>query len=456
LNVEIFRATGSPRLSLLELVEPVSMTQIIFLNRYFYPDRSATSQVLSDLAFALAERGYRVRVITSRQRYDAPEERLSANETFGGVEIERAWTSRFGRQNLVGRAVDYLTFYVSAAWALACLARRHDVIVSKTDPPMLSVVVGPIAHWRHAKLVNWLQDIYPEIAEVLGVGGGSLSRFSYGLMRTLRNRSLKRAAMNVVVGERMAERIAEFGVPPNHICVIPNWADGKLIEPRDRLSNNCRGAWGLAGKFVVGYSGNLGRAHVYHTLLDAISFVEAHPHFSMQPGASPTVGPVKAQSDRLPEIVWLFIGGGALYEALRKEILKRQLHSVMFKPYQPREMLGESLSAADVHLVSLRSQLEGLVVPSKFYGVAAAGRPAIFVGDKDGEIARLVTRHECGITIEEGDGSGLAQIILSLAENSERCRNMGERARRACEFEFSKTVAIDRWERLLNEVSTST
>jgi len=429
------------------------MTQIIFLNRYFYPDRSATSQVLSDLAFALAERGYRVRVITSRQLYDAPEERLPAHESFGGVEIERAWTSRFGRQNLIGRAVDYFTFYILAAWTLARLARRHDVIVSKTDPPMLSVIVEPIARWRHAKLVNWLQDIYPEIAEVLGVGGGSLLRFSYGLMRTLRNRSLKRAAMNVVVGERMAEKVGEFGVAANRVCIISNWADDELIEPEDRLANTCRREWGLTGKFVVGYSGNLGRAHEYRTLLEAISFLEAHPHYSMRPGASPTGAPVKAQLPGAPEIVWLFIGGGALYDAFKGEILKRRLHSVMFKAYQPREKLGESLSAADVHVVSLRSQLEGLVVPSKFYGIAAAGRPAIFIGDKDGEIARILARHACGTTIDEGDGSGLAQVILFLSENSERCRELGERARKACELEFSKTVAISRWEKLLNEVS---
>jgi colanic acid biosynthesis glycosyl transferase WcaI len=156
-----------------------------------------------------------------------------------------------------------------------------------------------------------------------------------------------------------------------------------------------------------------------------------------------------------PKIVWLFIGGGALYDAFRGEVLTRGLNSVIFKGYQRRESLGESLSTPDVHLVSLRSELEGLVVPSKFYGVAAAGRPAIFIGSKDGEIARILARHECGLTVEEGDGNGLAQVILSLARNSKRCRDMGERARQAHEIEFNKTVAIDHWKRLLNEVLAS-
>ena len=131
---------------------------VLFLNRFFHPDHSATSQMLSDLAFALAEHGRQIRVITSRQCYDAPEVQLAARETVGGVEIHRVWTSRFGREKLVGRAVDYTTFYFSAARTLWRLARRGDVIIAKTDPPMLSIVAAPIARWRGAKLVNWLQD----------------------------------------------------------------------------------------------------------------------------------------------------------------------------------------------------------------------------------------------------------------------------------------------------------
>src|SRR5262249_41749606 len=114
-------------------------------------------------------------------------------------------------------------------------------------------------------------------------------------------------------------------------------------------------------------------------------------------------------------VCWLFIGSGALFEPLKAEIARRGLTSVRFEPYRPRALLAQSLSAADVHLVSLRPVLEGLIVPSKFYGICAAGRPTLFIGDGDGEIARLIRRHDCGRSVCAGDGAGLAQTVLELA-----------------------------------------
>src|SRR5262245_48737400 len=121
--------------------------KLIFVNRFFHPDHSATSQMLSDLALAMCDNKYPVNVITSRQRYDCATARLAPNEAIRGVQIRRIWTSQFGRKNLVGRAIDYFTFYISATWALFRFAQTNDIIIAKTDPPMLSVVVGPVARW---------------------------------------------------------------------------------------------------------------------------------------------------------------------------------------------------------------------------------------------------------------------------------------------------------------------
>ena len=381
--------------------------RMIFVNRFFYPDHSATSQMLSDLAFGLDAQRINVEVVTSRQRYDLPSARLPPVERIGTLVVHRVWTSRFGRANLVGRAIDYATFYLSASWRLLRLARAGDVIVAKTDPPMLSVLIAPIARLRRAKLVNWLQDIFPEVAAELGFRGAA-SRLTFRVLRMLRNRSLRGAAVNVVLGERMAAKLIALGVEGDRVEIIPNWADGGLIQPVDPAANQLRNAWGLLGRFVVGYSGNLGRAHEVGTLLDAIAIVEQDPS--------------------APPVTWLFIGGGALYEELQSEIARRQLDTVQFRPYQPRERLAESLSAADVHLVSLKPELEGLIVPSKFYGVAAAGRPTIFIGDPDGEIPRLISQHNIGRTVANGDCAGLAETILSLAADQATCRLMGARA----------------------------
>jgi colanic acid biosynthesis glycosyl transferase WcaI len=408
----------------------------IFINRYFHPDHSATSQMLSPLAFALAARGDTVHVVTSRQRYDAPGDSLPAIETIDGVRIHRIWTTRFGRSNLAGRALDYLTFYLSAAVMTGRLAGRGDVVIAKTDPPMMSVIAGPVARLKGAKLVNWLQDVFPEIAMAAGLGTGAVGRAGYGFLQALRNRSLVGAAMTVAVGERMAEHVTRFGVPAARVRVIANWADGDLIVPVSMAVNALRREWGLEDAFVVGYSGNLGRAHEYETFLDAIGRLER-----------------RAAGNAARPVVWLFVGGGALYGQMAAEVARRGLHSVRFQPYQPRERLAQSLSAADVHLVSLRPQLEGLVVPSKYYGIAAAGRPAIFVGDSDGEIARCLARDATGLTVAPGDGAGLADTIERLATDPDAAAQMGERARAAFDREFSRARAIWQWTTLLDQVA---
>jgi colanic acid biosynthesis glycosyl transferase WcaI len=416
--------------------------RIIFINRFFYPDHSATSQMLSDLAFTLAQRGLAVEVIASRQRYEDPRVLLPAQDAVQDVKIHRVWTTRFGRQNLVGRGLDYLTFYISAAWRLGRLAAKGDIVIAKTDPPVMSVLAWPVARLRRAKLINWLQDVFPEVAERVGVGGGTLSRWSFGAMRWMRDRSLHAANMNVAVGERMAEHLRQLGIPSARLKIIPNWADGTFIHPVERSANSLRQAWALGDDFVVGYSGNLGRAHEADTLVAAITAVTAVC------AGPPACGSVQ------PRIRWLFIGGGALLDGLRRQLENQGLAAhVDFRPYAPREQLAESLSAADVHLVSLRSDLEGLVVPSKIYGIAAAGRPAIFIGDPDGEVARILARAQCGVSVAQGDGAALARTVLDLASRPGECRAMGTAARTAFEAEFDKPKGADRWQVLLEQVA---
>ena len=302
---------------------------------------------------------------------------------------------------------------------------------------MLSVLVVPIARLRGARAVNWLQDVFPEVAERLDFGGRA-GRLGFGLLRGLRNGSLRAAHANVVLGGRMADCLAALGIARERICVIPNWADGRSIAPVAPAANALRREWGLGDRFVVGYSGNLGRAHDIDTILEAIEIVGRSPQAS--------------------RIVWLFIGGGNQLEALRGKVgrgkVGRELSaSVRFEAYQPRELLAESLSAADVHLVSLRPELEGLVVPSKFYGIAAAGRPTIFIGDTDGEIARTIARIGGGISVAQGDGAGLADAVLKLAADPGRCAEMGAAARGAFEVEFDKPIAIARWEALIGSIA---
>ncbi|MDO8264237.1 MAG: glycosyltransferase family 4 protein [Gallionella sp.] len=400
--------------------------KLIFLNRYFFPDHSATSQMLADLAFHLAEVGHEVHVICSRQLYESPEAKLAAFEQVRGVKVHRVWTSRFGRANLVGRASDYLSFYFSATLKLLWLADAHTVVVAKTDPPLISVPVSWVTRWRGARLVNWLQDVFPEVAVELGVKalGGRLG----GWVCHLRDNSLRAAMMNVVLGERMAERVRARGIDAGKVRVISNWADGEAITPIPAEANPLRAEWNLIGKFVVMYSGNMGRGHEFETILGAAALLQADARF-----------------------VFLFVGGGNQRGPLGSEVARRGLTNVQFRPYQPREQLGLSLTVGDVHLISLRPELEGLIVPSKFYGVLAAGRPVVFVGAPDGEIARQVGQADCGVAVEQGDARGLAAGLVRLADAPAACKRMGWNGRRLFDGALSQSAALAAWEAILDD-----
>jgi colanic acid biosynthesis glycosyl transferase WcaI len=403
--------------------------RLIFVNRYFHPDHSATSQMVSDLAFAEAARGRDVVVVTSGQIYDDPAASLPASETVRGVAIHRVRTSRRGRRGIAGRVVDYLSFYRAARKTLRTLVRPGDVVIAKTDPPLLGVAVGRIVRRRGGRLVNWLQDLYPEVAEAAGVRGfgGVLG----ARLAAMRDRSLKGAVANVAIGEIMANRLRGRGIPAVLLRVIPNWADEMAIRPVPIDANHLRTAWGYAAdEIVVGYSGNLGRAHEIETILDAAGRLRARP-----------------------EIRFLVVGGGHLRSRLEEEARARQL-AFAFQPYQPAEALAASLSVPDIHWVSLQPAFEGLIVPSKLYGVAAAGRPIVAVATPEGEIGRLVTSFDCGVAVHPGDGAGLAAAIAALADDPERRARLGANARTAVEGPLSSAAALGRWAELFDSLDT--
>jgi colanic acid biosynthesis glycosyl transferase WcaI len=403
------------------------MKRVFFLNRFFWPDQSATSQLVSDLTAHLASCGHDVHVITSQQLYENPQARLPPKETRCGVRISRVITANFGRSTILGRAVDYFSFYASAWRTLVAVAQPGDIVVAMTDPPLVSLVAMRLANKRGVRLINWLQDIYPEIAVELGIPflrGPILQTICH-----LRDRSLKAAAANVVLGGLMANKVASRGISNDHIHVIANWAMDCEIAPVEANDNPLRRDWHLANKFVVGYSGNLGRAHEFDTVLTAAERLRNNP-----------------------DVVFLCTGGGHLFKQLAKCVRERDLGNFRFMDYQDQALLKFSLSVPDVHWISLRPEIEGLIVPSKFYGIAAAGRPIIAICAKDGEIPRIIERYDCGVVVEPGDVDSLVACILRLSKDSGLRTAMGQRARAMLDAHFSRAQALERWELLLRDV----
>lgn len=403
--------------------------KIVFVNRFFYPDTSATSQMLSDLAFHLAE-DHEVHVVTSRLRYDVADGGLPPSERVHGMVAHRVWTSRFGRNSLGGRTLDYLTFYLSATVRLLRLVRRGDVVVAMTDPPLISVSAALAAGLKGGRVVNWLQDLFPEVARELDFTRAA--RVIGDLLAWCRDRSLSMASCNVVLGDLMAAKVAGLAIPAHRIRVIHNWSSGEQIRPLAPELNPLRREWGLDGKFVVGYSGNMGRAHDFTSLMAAAR-----------------------QLAERRDIVFLLIGAGKQLPELEATVRAQRLPNVMFRPFQRRETLAHSLTAPDCHIVSLRPALEGLIVPSKLYSSIAAGRPVIFLGAPDGEVGRLLNDGPpFGIQVAPDDVAGLVSAIEGLNADRVRSATLGCAARRLFEQRFDKPLAFARWRALIAETTS--
>lgn len=407
------------------------MQHIVFLNRFYAPDHSATAQILTDLAVHLAAAGRNVTVIASRAVYGQDAGLLPRAETIAGVAVRRVATPA-RRRGMAGRVLAYLAYLVAAPLLLWRIARPGTIVVVKTDPPLLCVPVALIARWRHATLVAWLQDLYPEVAVAYGIGlaQGPVG----GLLARLRDRSLHGAARVVAIGERMAERIARTGVARERVAVLPNWSNDADIVPLATHAPRLRAQWDIApDAFVLAYSGNLGRAHEYDTLLSAATRLHGRR-----------------------DIVFLFIGGGHMAARLGEAVSAAGLTNFRFVPYQPRAHLSESLSAGDAHWISLRPEFEGLIVPSKVFGVCAAGRAVIAVCAADGELPRLLVPAGAGLAITPGDAIGLADAIAALADDRVRTTTMGQAARALLDRGYTRAATLARWQDLLDSVAHDT
>lgn len=398
--------------------------KIIFLNRYFLPDESATSRMVSSLATALAQQNWSVHVITGRHLHDDVSRTLPAAEEISGVKVHRIQTTWFGRGKLVGRALDYVTFHAGAFWRLLRLTGRGDVCVVCTDPPLLSVTALLPVKWKGGVLVNWIMDLFPEVATELGVlpQRGFMTRACLWL----RDLSVRGAWSNIAPTERMARFLRERQVPESRVGVINHWSDGDAIRPMAREACTLRKEWNLEDKFVIGYSGNLGRAHEFDTILNAAALLS---HRS--------------------DIVFLFVGGGHRRAAVEARVRELALPNVMMKPLQPRARLAECLAVPDVHLVSLLPEMEHFIVPSKFYGIAAAGRPTLFVGDAAGEIATLLRKANCGASVRIGEAEELSRWILELAHSPSLRTSLGKNARALFDTSFSEARGVADWSRLM-------
>lgn len=390
---------------------------IVALNQVYAPDTAATAQLLTELAQGLVARGHEVTVVAAGEG--------KGHEVLDGVEVVRVPATRLGKKTLLHRAADYASFYAGAFGALARVSRRGpDVYLALTTPPLIAAVPQLVALGR-APTVALIQDLYPDVAVALGAVARDGA--THRMWATATRVSLAKAARVIALSETMAGHLQAYGVARDRLDVIPNWALTELESPpRQGADLAARLEYGLGDRFVVMYSGNHGAGHTFETLLAA----------------------ARRLRDR-DDIAFAFVGDGVRRPEVERFVRAEHLTHVRLFPLAPRERLAASLSAGDLHVVTMRDGLEGLIVPSKFYGILATARPTLFIGPRTDTIAQTVSAVGCGLAFDNGDVSGVTEAITRLASSREDARLMGQRGRIHLETELTRTRAIDRYEQSL-------
>lgn len=405
----------------------IHKTSALFLSHYFWPEEMATSEMLSGIAFSLSRIGISVSGLAGHPAYRGNMERLPSNVEHGGVHIRRVWSTQFDKNNVLGRVLNTSTFTISSL--ISCLfITRPNVMISVTNPPLLPWVSWVMHTIRGIPYVLIIHDVYPDVAVALNrIPKNSIIEKTWKFLNRL---SYTKATRIVVLGECMADVLRKELSFEQHskVVVIPNWADGQMIQPMQRKDHPLLKEWGVANKFVIQYSGNIGLFHEIETIINAAE-----------------------QLKHINDIHFVFIGDGGQLPWLNRQVKERELDNVTLMPFQPKERLPLTLTACDAALVTLKDEVTGLCIPSKLYGVLAAGKPVLCVANPASESSQMVKLHSCGITVLPGDSKSLAEAIRCLKETNEDCQRYGKAARNAYENNYTLDIIASKYADMLNE-----
>ena len=387
----------------------------LLVTQVYLPDPTAVGQYMAEAGEALVGRGCRVTVFTANRGYDDPSREFPLRETLGGVDVQRLPLSSFGKASILHRLAAQLSFCLQAI-VRGVFMRRLDAVLVTTSPPMGSAVGWVISLMRGVPLHFWVMDINP--GQAVALGHFKASSPLVKVFNWFNRRVLHRAATVTVLDRFMGETVAAMlPTARPRIRVIPPWPMERVLERLEHAVNPFRTEHGLEGKVVFAYSGNHSIAHPLET------FVEAARQLR--------------DDDR---VVFLFIGGGKAKAAIDEIIAREQPPNLRSLPYQPLERIKYSLSAADVHLVSMGEAMIGYVHPCKFYASLVLGRPFLFAGPAACHIGEVLRDYQCGWRVDHGDVAGALAAIRAVAAMSDEARDaVGARGQQALAEAFAAT-----------------
>jgi glycosyltransferase involved in cell wall biosynthesis len=386
---------------------------LLVLSQVYPPDPASVGQHLHDAAREMVRRGWRVRVLTSARGYADPSRRYAARETLDGVEVRRIALGSFGKGSLGSRSAGALLF-LAQAFVRGLFGPRPTHVLVSTSPPMAPLFGMRLARLRRAPHTFWLMDLNPD--QAIATGAVSPRALAARLLERANRAAARSSRAVVALDEFMADRVRERWRLGGRLAVLPPWPLEEHVVPVPHAENPFRTRHGLQGKRVVMYSGNLSPVHPVDTILQAARELRDHPR-----------------------LAFVFIGDGGARAAVEEAIRRDRLDNAQLLPYQPLADLRYSLSAADVHLVSMGANMVGIVHPCKVYGAMAAARPLLYLGPRRSHVGELVDDNDIGWHVEHGDVAGAVAALREIATSpDEALAARGARARELLTAELSQ------------------
>ena len=392
---------------------------VLVVSQTFVPDPASVGQHMADVAFELARRGaaasgtdgggYAVRVYASGRGYEDATVRYPRRETLHGADVRRLPLASFGKRSILLRVLGTAVFHAQA-FVAALMTPRLAGIFFSTSPPLIGLPLCVVAIVRRVPVAYWAMDLNPD--QLIALGKVKADGWRARVLEAANRFILRRSALVVALDRFMADRLADRGVPAGKMLVLPPWPHEEHITAvgpdGSAAANPFRGRHGLDGKFVVMYSGNHSPSNPLGTLLNAA---------------------VRLKAD--DGLRFLFVGGGHGKREVEAAITTHGLAHALSLPYQPMSELKYSLTAADVHVVSLGEGMVGIIHPCKIYGAMTAGRPILFLGPRPSHISDLLDAHDLGYQVSHGDVDGMVAAIEKLRGlPAQERRAMGDTAQR--------------------------
>jgi len=411
-------ATASGRRAALAQAVASGRTLLI-ISQVYVPDPAAVGQHVADAAEEMARRGWRVVVYAANRGYEDPSVRYPGRECRNGVDVRRLPLSSFGKSSIAVRLIAQMLF-LAQSMAYGLFQRRLGAVLVSTSPPMAGIAGAVISKVRGAPLLWWVMDLNPDQLVAAGrIASGSLLVRFFDWMNRL---TLRQATRIVVLDRFMKDRVIAKAPVQDKIEIIPPWPHDDDLTAPSSASDAFRATHRLQNKFVVMYSGN----HSPHNPLDTLL----------------------AASQRLAEddrIRFVFIGGGAAKGDVDR-LVAAGARNVVSLPYQPKQMLGSTLTAADIHVVSIGDGMVGIIHPCKIYGAMAIGRPILLFGPPSCHAADIMQGHTLGWHVRHGDLEGTIHAIQAASRlDGTQLRDVGDRCRSIATRQFSRRALLARF-----------